>query len=173
MERKESRNIVFIGMSTCGKSTIGALIAKEQVMAFVDTDLLIEERYGKPLGQLLQESGTDKFLEQESDVLCSLAYSNACISTGGSAVYSEQAMTHLKRTADVIYLNLSFSGIQQRLAAIDIKSRGIVASGGKSMLDVYNERKPLYERYADYTIEADDKSIDELAAEIVDLLNSR
>ncbi|MBH5316271.1 shikimate kinase [Paenibacillus sp. GSMTC-2017] len=163
------KNIVLIGMASCGKSTLGVLIAKELGMSFIDTDLIMQQTYGKPLWKLLDDYGSDQFIKKESHVICSLDCTNTCISTGGSAVYSEKAMTFLKQGSDIVFINLSHPNIEKRLANTDITSRGIVIENGKTLLEVYNERKILYSNYADYTIEADDKSLENLVADIVRL----
>ena len=168
-EMMNRKNIVFIGMAACGKSTIGALVAKALDMTFIDTDLTIQQEYGMPLWQILEEFGSTEFINRESKVICSLDCTNACISTGGSAVYSEQAMSYLKQTSEVVFIHLSYPSIEQRLAATDIPSRGIVIEEGRTLLDVYNERTPLYSKYADYTIEADGKAVEELVLEICSL----
>lgn len=165
------KNIVLIGMTACGKSTIGALIAKELGMTFIDTDLTIQQKYGKPLWQLLEDVGSKQFIIKESKVICSLDCINCCIATGGSAVYSDEAMNFLKQIAVIVYINLSYPNVEKRFADIDIKSRGIVMDNGTTLFDVYNERKILYSKYADYTIEADDKSIEELVAQIISLFS--
>ncbi|MEF2246388.1 shikimate kinase [Paenibacillus sp. IITD108] len=153
-------------MATSGKSTIGPLVSKELNMTFIDTDSIIEQKYNKSLGQLLEDIGNEKFIIEESSVISSLSCTNTCISTGGSVVYSHTAMKFLKQIAHIVFINLSYPKIENRLASIDIKSRGIVIEKGKNLFDIYSERKPLYSIYADYTIEADDKSIEELVAEI-------
>lgn len=168
-EGKNRKNIALIGMSACGKSTIGVMLAKALDMTFVDTDLIIEQKTGKPLWQLLEEVGSQEFIGIESDVICSLTGTNYCISTGGSVVYSDKAMNDLKQIADVVYINLSYSNIKKRLDAMDIRHRGIVMDKGKTLRDVYDERAILYSKYADFTIEADDLSIEELVAHIINL----
>ena len=160
------KNIVFIGMAGCGKSTIGVLIAQALDMAFIDTDHIMEHKFGKRLWQILEDNGSKEFIIQESEVICSLDCTNSVISTGGSAVYSDKAMSFLKQNADILFIDLSYPNIKKRLENTDIQSRGIVIDQGKTMLDVYNERNGLYRKYADYTIDANDKSIEELAAEI-------
>jgi shikimate kinase len=170
IEFNNRKNIVFIGMAACGKSTIGVLIAKALDMTFIDTDLIIQQKYGKLLGQLLEDIGSKEFIIKESNVICSLDCTNSCISTGGSVVYSDKAMNYLKQIADIVYINLSYPIIKKRLADIDIKGRGIVIDKGKTLFDVYSERKVLYSKYADYTIDADDKSIEELVTQIISLL---
>lgn len=168
-ERKNRKNIALIGMSACGKSTIGVMLAKALDMTFVDTDLIIKQKTGKPLWQLLEEVGSKEFIGIESEVICSLTGTNCCISTGGSVVYSDKAMSVLKQIADIAYINLSYPNIKKRLDAMDVHHRGIVMDKGKTLRDVYDERAILYSNYADYTIEADDLSIEELAAQMISL----
>jgi shikimate kinase len=169
IEFNNRKNIALIGMAACGKSTIGVLIAKAMNMAFIDTDLIMQQIYSKPLWQLLENVGSKEFIIKESNAICSLDCTNSCISTGGSAVYSDKAMNYLKQIADVVFINLSYSNVEKRLSDMDIKSRGIVIDKGKTLFDVYNERKILYSKHADYTIEADNKSIEELVTQIISL----
>ncbi len=157
-------NIVLIGMPGAGKSTLGVLLAKELAKGFVDTDLLIQEQAGKTLQDILDGQGYMALRKMEETVLCSMQVSNSVIATGGSAVYSENAMSRLKQGGPCFYLRLPLTSVQRRVHNLD--SRGIAAADGQSLADVYAERQPLYEHYADLTIECDNKSIEEVLGEL-------
>ncbi len=146
-------NIVLIGMPGCGKSTVGVLLAKSLLMDFVDTDLLIQNRYGKSLCEIIEADGLEEFKAKENAVLSALTCENSVIATGGSAVYGQEAMAHLSREGTVIYLKLSPAAIARRIQ--NIKTRGIAMKEGTSLADLYAERAPLYERYAQLTIECE------------------
>ena len=138
-------------MSGAGKSTLGVLLAKTLGLHFIDTDILIQQKTGKLLQQILDEDGIDRFLQIEEEVVASLELQSCVIATGGSVVYSERAMEHLKQNALVVYLYADYEEIRGRLS--NIKTRGIVFKGKNDLHAVYNERLPLYERYADLRID--------------------
>ena len=159
------KNIVLIGMPACGKSSVGVILAKTAAMAFVDTDLLIQQEEGKKLQYIIDNQGMDAFLKIEERVLASVDVQDSVISTGGSAVYSEKAMNHLKEDGIIVYLKLPLSEIDRRLK--NIKTRGIAMKPGETLEDLYNYRVPFYEKYADITIDAEDLSIEDVIAEIL------
>ena len=159
------KNIILIGMTACGKSSVGVILAKTAAMSFVDTDLLLQEKEGRKLQYIIDNQGMDEFLKIEERILSSVNAENAVISTGGSAVYSERAMAHLKSVGTVVYLKLSLSEIDRRLK--NIKTRGIAMGPGETLADLYDYRVPLYERYADITIDAEGLTIEETIAEIL------
>lgn len=143
-------NIVLIGMPGCGKSTVGVVLAKVLGMHFCDTDIVIQERTGRKLQEIINEDGNEAFLACESEVICQSDIDNAVISTGGSAVYSDAAMKHLKENGFVVFLKVSEPEIERRLA--DFAERGVAIKDGMTVRDLYNERMPLYEKYADITV---------------------
>ena len=159
------KNIILIGMPACGKSSVGVILAKTAAMSFVDTDLLLQEKEGRKLQYIIDNQGMDEFLKIEERILSSVNAENAVISTGGSAVYSERAMAHLKSVGTVVYLKLSLSEIDRRLK--NIKTRGMAMGPGETLADLYDYRVPLYERYADITIDAEGLTIEETIAEIL------
>ena len=163
-------NLVLIGMPACGKSTIGVILAKTVGMHFVDTDLLIQKKEGMILQDILDTRGAEKFLEIEEAVLCGVPDEDAVISTGGSAVYSDIAMLHLKQSGKVIYLSLPLEEIEARLK--NIKTRGIAMGTGQTLADLYEKRIPLYEKYADITIKAAGLSVEECIEEIIENINN-
>ena len=143
-------NIIFIGMPGSGKSTVGVLFAKALGYLFTDVDLLISHRARKPLQQILDEDGLDVFLTLEEAVGSTLQAEHTVIATGGSMVLSETAMRHLKTLGMVVYIDVPFAEIERRVT--NIKTRGIVFHPNETLADVYRERQPLYERYADVTV---------------------
>ena len=143
-------NIVLIGMPGCGKSTVGVVLAKVMGMQFCDTDIVIQQREGRKLQDIINEDGNDAFLKCEEEALVALDIDSAVVATGGSAVYSDKAMRHLKSTGKVVYLKVSAAEIERRLA--DFAARGVAIKDGMTVKDLYNERIPLYEKYADITV---------------------
>ncbi len=153
------KNIVFIGMPSAGKSTVGVVIAKNLGMDFVDTDVLIQTRHGILLQDILNTQGSRSFLEKEEEAILSLTCRNTVIATGGSAVYSENAMRHLKENGIVIYLYITMDTVNKRLR--NLKTRGVVLGKGQTLEDLYRERAPLYEKYADIKLDCSNNSIED------------
>ena len=143
-------NYILIGMAGCGKSCMGRAVAKKTKMKSVDVDKLIEEKYGKRLSQIISEVGVEKFKEIEESTLLTLNYKDTIISTGGSAIYYPKAMEHLKSIGTVVYIYTSLSVLLERIG--DFKKRGMVMKEGQTIEDLYLERKHLYEKYADITL---------------------
>lgn len=143
--------ITLIGMPASGKSTIGIMAAKFLGYDFLDSDILIQQRESATLPELIREHGLDGFLDLEADVISDIfPVRNTVIATGGSAVYRERAMDHLKTIGRVIYLQLSCEALQKRLHQLE--ERGVAIAAGMTFEDLYQERVPLYEKYADFTI---------------------
>ncbi len=153
------KNIVLIGMPSAGKSTVGVIIAKNLGMNFIDTDVLLQTRQGKLLQEILDAEGTEAFLEIEEEAILSIDCGNTVIATGGSAVYSEKAMEYLKRNGLVIYLHVAMETVNIRLR--NLKTRGVVLSKGQTLEDIYRERVPLYEKYADIRLDCSNNSIED------------
>lgn len=151
-------------MPGVGKSTTGVVLAKNLGMSFIDSDLVIQEQKGKKLHELIEEHGLDGFLGIEEQVNCSISPRSAIISTGGSAVYSAAAMEHFNQIAIICYLKLSYEGIQERLG--DLAERGVVLREGQTLKSLYDERTPLYEKYANLTVECENKNIREIVMEL-------
>jgi len=164
-------NLTLIGMPGCGKSTVGVLLAKALGLQFVDTDLLIQQKYRKLLWQIIDTQGIEAFKAREAGVICALACENACIATGGSAVYSDEAMRHLKAISTVVFIDLPCEEIERRVA--DIRGRGVVIDRGKTLPELFDERRPLYLKYADITVRAQGKGIEALLEEIVKQVDER
>lgn len=152
------KNIVFIGMPGAGKSTIGVVLAKILGYEFIDSDLLIQKQEGKVLHELITLYGIDGFLAIENQVNRDIRVHNCVISTGGSVVYSDEAMQSLKKDGIIVYIQLSYPSLRERLG--DLNKRGVVLKEGSTLLDLYNERCPLYEKYADLTVDVDGLSIE-------------
>lgn len=144
-------NIVLIGMPGVGKSTVGVVLAKVMGYQFVDADLVIQEKERKLLCEIIEEVGADGFIEVENRINSRIEAQHAIIATGGSVVYGKEAMTHLKEIGTVVYLKLPYEELNQRLK--DIKGRGVVLKDGQTLRDLYEERVPLYEKYADITVD--------------------
>lgn len=158
------QNLILIGMPGCGKSTVGVVLAKALGMDFIDSDLVIQKTTGKRLSQIIDESGDEGFRKVENRVNAQLEADNSIIATGGSVVYGEEAMRHLKAIGTVIYLKLSYASIEDRLG--DLHARGVTIQPGWTLRDLYNERCPLYERWADVTIDCEELRLREVVAEL-------
>lgn len=143
-------NIILIGMPSCGKSTLGRILAKELGYGYVDTDDVIIRQNGCPLRDILDREGVDGFVRREEAAICSVQAQRTVIATGGSAIYSEKAMAHLKTLGRVVYLCLTFDEVERRLG--DLHARGVAIAPGSTLQDLFNERVPLYEKYADLTV---------------------
>ena len=167
LSRKECspmRNIVLIGMPGCGKSTVGVVLAKSLGMDFVDSDLVIQSTMGATLAQLIEQHGDDGFRDIENRVNASIDVQNSIIATGGSVVYGAEAMAHLKSIGTVVYLRLTCENITERLG--DLHARGVTIKPGWMLRDVYNERCPLYEQYADIVQDCDGLRLRDVVAEL-------
>lgn len=156
------------GMPGAGKSTVGVVLAKRLGYRFVDSDLVLQERYGKLLHEIIEEKGAEGFLKIENEVNASLKLDRAVIATGGSAVYGQEAMRHLKSIGTVIYLSLPYEEIRERLG--DLNARGVVLHPGQTLSGLYEERAPLYEKYADIIIDCHERSLRQLVLEIAEKL---
>lgn len=146
-------NIVLIGMPGAGKSTIGVVLAKTAALEFVDTDLLIQKQTGRKLQDIIDRDGIDEFLKIEGGVISAIDCKNSVIATGGSAVFSEKAMDNLRRDGVIVYLDVPLDEIKRRVD--NITTRGIAMKSGETLETVYNERLPLYKKYADITVPLD------------------
>ena len=143
-------NIILIGMPASGKSTVGVILAKLLGFDFIDTDLLIQKREKKRLSEIIASRGIDGFLDAEEAACLSVKAEQCVIATGGSVVYSEAAVSHLKTLGTFVYLEVDFGTLQSRLN--DIEGRGVVLRPGQTLEQLYQERVPLYRRYADLTV---------------------
>ena len=165
-------NIILIGMPGAGKSTLGIVLAKIMNYSFVDADLIIQQQCDKTLQKLIDACGPDGFIAVENEILRDIEASRTVIATGGSAVYSDEAMKHLSSIGRVVYLKISYDQLVHRLS--DLQERGVVLKGGigMSLRELYDERKPLYEQYAEVTVDVDDLSITAAARKVADALGA-
>lgn len=160
------RNIILVGMPACGKSTIGVVLAKTMNKGFVDTDILIQQREGKTLQEIINSRGNDYFHQVEESVLLDFDGENYVVATGGSAIYFPKAIEHFKENGVVVYIKVSLDSILTRLN--NIKTRGVTLAKGQTIADLYRERIPLYEKHADMMIEAEGMTIEEIVEKIIE-----
>ncbi len=160
-----THNIVLIGMPGAGKSTCGLLLAKETSRPFIDTDVWIQSLEGCRLQEIIDTRGLDAMRAVEERRVLELAVRGHVIATGGSVVYSERAMDHLRQEAEVIYLEVGVEALRARLG--DAAERGIVRRPDQSFAELYAERRPLYERYADHTLHCDGLDHEQVVARLV------
>lgn len=157
-------NITLIGMPASGKSSIGVVLAKRLNKKFLDVDILIQEKYGKRLKDIIEEYGTEGFSKIEDEINASLDVTDTIIAPGGSVIYGKSAMKNLKNISKVVYLKLSYAAVKSRLG--NLKERGVVLKEGQTLEDLYNERTVLYEKYADITVNEMKKTVSSIVTEI-------
>ena len=155
-------NIILIGMPGAGKSTVGVLLAKTLGYAFLDTDLVIQQREGALLQSLVDSLGVEAFLDVEADAICSVECRGTVIAPGGSAVCRERAMSHLKALGRIVYLHLPLEELERRLN--NISTRGIAMAPGETLADLFAYRAPLYRNYADLTVDVGRQPLEETVA---------
>lgn len=163
-----NNNIILIGMPASGKSTVGVILAKLIKYRFVDTDLILQEETDQTLIEIIAERGLDGFLQLENEVVAGLDTRRSVIATGGSVIYGEEEMANLKRLGTIIYLKHRYEVINSRLT--NITTRGVAMQEGQTLRDLYRERTPLYEKYADITLEADGLTTEQTVEAVRDLL---
>ena len=161
----DKSNVVLIGMPGSGKSTCGVIAAKVMLKNFFDTDLLLQGLEQSRLQELIDSKGVEYFYEAEEKAILSLNIEASVIATGGSVIYSEKAMEHLRSLGNVVYLHLEYDTMIKRIN--NFTTRGIVVKKGSTLLDMYNERLPLYEKYADKIIYCDGNTVEKTVEEIV------
>lgn len=160
-------NIILIGMPGVGKSTIGVVLAKMLGYQFLDADLVIQEKEKKLLREIIEEVGAEGFIEVENRINSQIEAEHSIIATGGSVVYGTQAMAHLREIGTVLYLKLPYKELERRLS--DIKGRGVVLKEGQTLRDLYEERVPLYEKYADVTVDEYRLNVEQTIEKIMEL----
>ncbi len=158
------KNVILIGMPGAGKSTVGVVLAKRLGYTFLDSDLVIQQKYGKLLHELIREHGVEGVWKIENDVNAGLTCDKTVIATGGSAIYGAEAMEHLRSIGTVVYLRLTLSQIEERLG--DLTERGVTLREGQDLKALYEERTPLYEKYAHVIIDCDGQKVRELVTRI-------
>ena len=161
-------NLILIGMPGAGKSTIGVVLAKVLGYQFLDSDLLIQKQEKRKLHEIIAQEGYHGFQQIENQVNASIDTENSVIATGGSVVYCEEAMRHLKSIGTVIYLKLSLQSLSQRLG--NLKGRGVLLKKGQSLKELYDERSPLYEKYADIVIDEEGKDLEASLQSVLETL---
>lgn len=159
-------NIILIGMPGAGKSTIGVILAKVLGLQFIDSDLLIQEQEGCLLKDIIERDGLEGLIRIEEEVNAGIEVRNSVIATGGSVIYGEKAMQHLREIGVVVYIKLDYKTIQKRLG--NIKQRGVVFREGQTLKSLYEERCPLYEKYAQVCIDAEGLSMEEVMEKIAE-----
>lgn len=158
-------NVVLIGMPGCGKSTCGVIAAKMLLKNFFDTDLLIQNIEGISLQDIIDNKGIEYFEKAEENAILDLDIQGTVIATGGSVVYSEKAMEHLKNLGVIVFLNLDYESMCKRIN--NLKTRGVVMRHGNTLQDMFNERLPLYQKWAEITIDCDNDTTAEDTAHAI------
>jgi shikimate kinase len=160
----ENKNLVLIGMPGAGKSTVGVLLAKALNMPFVDTDLMIQRQENRYLQEIIENDGIEAFIKIEERIVTGLDLTNHVIATGGSVIYSSSAIDRLKAGGILFFLNAKTYQLERRLK--NIRTRGIAMQPGQTVAALYEERLPLYKRYADVEIDCSRKHIETIVKEI-------
>ena len=161
-------SIVLIGMPGVGKSTVGVILAKILGYRFIDTDIVIQEHEKKLLKDIISEEGIDGFIAKENDIISGLNVEKAVIATGGSVIYGDDAMKKLSELGKIFYLKLDYRKLKYRLG--NIKNRGVVIRNGQKLSDLYNERCPIYEKYADVIIDENGRNIEKTVEKILEFI---
>ncbi len=162
------KNIVLVGMPSAGKSTIGIILAKVMGYQFLDSDLLIQEQEKELLKDIIDKRGIDGFLAIENQINREIDTDHTVIATGGSVIYGKEAMEHLQETGVIVYIKLTLQTISERLG--NIKQRGVVLRKGQTLKMLYEERCPLYEKYAHITVDGENLNTEELMENIKNAL---
>lgn len=164
------KNIILIGMPAAGKSTVGVVVAKRIGYEFIDTDLLIQKQENRLLKEIIESVGNDGFLEIENQVNRDLHVEKTVVSPGGSVVYCDEAMQHYKEIGTIIYLKAAYETIEQRIN--NAKNRGVVLKEGQTLLDLYQEREQLFEKYADYTVCEDGLELTDTIKKVLEIITN-
>lgn len=155
--------ITLIGMPASGKSCMARHLSKKLGMRMLDGDRLIEKVTGRKLQDIIDEDGLDAFKKIEEEVLLTINDEDLIVSPGGSAIYYDSVMRHFKEKGIIVYLYASPKTIIYRLG--DFSKRGVALKPGQTILDLYNERAPLLEKYADITVNCDGSAYPRYQAE--------
>lgn len=162
-------NVILIGMPGSGKSTCGVLAAKFLLKNFFDTDLLIQNVEGSSLQDIIDTKGNEYFEKSEENAVLSLDIKGAVIATGGSVVYSQKAMDHLRSLGKIVFLNIDFEHMKKRIS--NLSTRGVVIKNGETLKDMFDERLPLYQKWADVTIDCNNNTVEQTARAIAAAVN--
>ena len=165
-DKSKRHNVVLIGMPGAGKSTVGVVLAKRLGYAFMDSDLVIQNKEGRLLHEIIAEKGVEGFWQTEEEINAYIETDYTVIATGGSVIYGSRAMEHFKQIGIIVYLKLSLEAITERLG--DLNERGVTLREGQDLAALYAERIPMYERYADITMDCEGLSIREIVAAIAE-----
>ena len=165
-------NIVLIGMPGTGKSTVGVVLAKRLGFDFLDADIYMAQRIGRTLPRIIEEDGLDRFLELENESGKSICCHNTVIATGGSMVFSAEAMEHLRQDSVVIWLETPIEILEKRLSSQSREDRGVAAPADMTVRDIYALREPYYAKYADLRIQCR-KGVDSVVADIRTALENK
>ncbi|MBO5479835.1 MAG: shikimate kinase [Clostridia bacterium] len=165
---QQKSNVILIGMPGSGKTTVGTELAEKIGFGYIDSDSVIVAREGKRLNEIIAQKGREGFLDIEAKVNSELCASRCVIATGGSVIYRDYAMQKLKQLGTVVYLQLPYEVIENRLG--DLKARGVALKDGFTLKDLYNERCPLYEKYAEIIVPLGGGSIDDAVNKVVEML---
>ena len=168
--KDNKENIVLIGMPGSGKSTVGVILAKVLGYTFVDSDLLIQKEEKRLLKDIIAREGQEGFLKIENRVNSSIDTEKSVIATGGSVVYCPEAMEHLKKIGTILYLKLDYQVLNRRVS--NLIGRGVVLKKGQTLKDLYEERVPLYEKYADIVVDENGKDLEECLQLLLEKLNT-
>ena len=171
MKGYSMNNITLIGMPGAGKSSIGVVLAMVLGYQFIDSDLLIQKAEKRTLSEIIADEGTEGFKAIENRVNASIQVENTVIATGGSVVYCDEAMQHLKSEGVVVYLKISLELLSRRLG--NLKGRGVVLKEGQTLASLYDERVPLYEKYADIVVDEEDKDLEGSLQVVLEALKNR
>ncbi|MCP1101040.1 shikimate kinase [Aequitasia blattaphilus] len=161
----KKNNLILIGMPASGKSTIGVVAAKRMGYQFIDTDLLIQQQEKRLLKEIIEQEGIEGFLKIENQVNGDLDVEQAVISPGGSVIYCEEAMKHFKEIGVVVYLDVDYKEIEKRIS--DAAGRGVVLKEGQTLKDLYEERLPFFEKYADVTVSQEGLTINQTISTVM------
>ena len=164
-------NITMIGMPSSGKSTVGVLLAKRLGYSFVDVDIVIQEKEKRLLKEIIADEGLDGFLAVENRVNAELDVKDSVIAPGGSVIYGEEAMAHLKEISEIVYLKMSYEELEKRVG--NVVDRGVALKPGMTLRDLYNERVPYYERYADITVDEEGLTIGETVDQLRKMIEDK
>ena len=165
------KNVTLIGMPSSGKSTVGVLLAKKLVYSFVDGDIIIQEKEKKLLKELIAEHGIEGFWKIEEKYNAELDVEHSVIAPGGSVIYGPKSMVHLKEMSVIVFLKMSCEEVEKRIG--DPVNRGVTLKEGWTLRDLYNERVPYYEKYADITVDEENLTLGETLDEICRKLSGR
>ena len=171
MSNSRPSRISLIGMPGSGKSTVGVLLAKRIGLAFVDTDILIQEQEQATLAEIIARSSPFVLREIEEQVLLDMPITDSVISTGGSVVYSPAIMARLSAASTVVYLRAQLETVEYRISLAP--DRGIASPGNHTLEDVYNERVPLYEQYSDIVVDVDHDTPEAITGQIISQLDAQ